>query len=87
MVGGLLPRPFSQGERGVSLIERIECGLATVEDAWIVAALMRRLARYELTLKDIAVHGDAGAAMKALEALAESFRSVPVAAGVEKECE
>ncbi|WP_114649124.1 hypothetical protein [Pseudothauera hydrothermalis] len=71
----------------MSLVERIECGMATVEDAWVVARLIARLGRYELALKDIAIHGDRGAAMKAAEALADGFRSGPVAAGIEKECE
>lgn len=55
-----------------SLIERIEQGMATAEDAVVVARLIGRLMRYESALRAIAVHGDGEPAMRALTALVET---------------
>lgn len=64
-----------------AILDRIETGMTTVEDAKAVARLVGRVMRYELVLKDIAVHGDDGAAMKACEALAQPSPQAPLPMG------
>jgi len=51
------------------LITRIETGMATVDDARAVAAIVARLARYELALREIAACGCEDDTARALRAL------------------
>jgi len=53
------------------LIDRIETGMTTVDDARVVAAMVARLTRYERVLREIAACGDEEDAMRALRALVE----------------
>lgn len=51
------------------LIERIEQGMTTDADARVVSAIVARLMRYELALRDIAIYGAGDPAMTAIRAL------------------
>lgn len=53
-----------------TLIDRIEQGMATIDDARIVARMIGRLAAYELALREIALYGTGDMATLACRALA-----------------
>jgi len=52
------------------IIARIETGMTTTDDARAVAAIVARLARYELALREIAACGCEDDTARALRALA-----------------
>lgn len=54
-----------------TLMDRIEQGLTTVEDARTVSRIIARLANYEMALREIAAYGDGLAARTACQALHE----------------
>ncbi len=53
-----------------TLIDRIEQGMTTDHDARVVAGIIARLAAYEMTLRQIALHGSGEQAMLATRVLA-----------------
>lgn len=54
-----------------TLVDRINEGVATQDDGFIVSRILYRLAAYEMALRRIAVHGTGDAAMLATRALCD----------------
>ena len=53
-----------------TLVDRIEHGMTTAEDARIVARIIARQAVYEMALREIAAYGTGASAMLAARVLA-----------------
>jgi hypothetical protein len=54
------------------IIERIEQGLTTADDARAVSRIIARLEGYELALREISLYGKGEDAMRAMRALVET---------------
>lgn len=62
-----------------TLIDRIEQGMTTTDDARTVSSLIARLAGYELALREIAAYGTGQAAMTACRVLSGDTEDAHVA--------